>query len=166
MENAAIPENLAEKPPERVIAPEANREAEPQRETAPQGAEVRAAAPQPMGAAVENAAPQKSAPPAAEKDADRMGIERLLEENLWDEYFTLSKQAREQFRQKGEETAAKLRAVLDAKKVRPGEVHRDIDDWLKLIPKCNPYFRLQEGKIKTDEFMERVKERRVERGEE
>ncbi len=154
----------AEKPPESPNAPESGREIE-WREKAPQeGVEVRVPEPVPSPA-IEVARSSVPTPAPEPKDEARMKVERALEENLWELYFALPKESRVRFRAEGERTAAQMRAMIDKKNVRPHAVHAVIDHWLKTIPKVNPWFLLQEGKIKTDTVMTLVRERRAADGE-
>jgi len=46
--------------------------------------------------------------------------------------------------------------------VKPRAVLHAVNKWLKAIPKVNPYFLEQEAKIKTDQVMSLVEERRKE----
>lgn len=161
MENIVRPENIPEKSPERPASPEVGRESEPQRETAPKGADVVVTEPV-VPIPVSDVAAEPVVLPAVEKDVDLMRVERVLEENLWELYFALPKGTREQFRQEGEKTALAVREAMEAEKVRPGFIHRCIDLWLRIIPRVNPWFLLQEGKIKTDNVMTIVKEKRGE----
>jgi len=147
--------------PEQAKSPEA-KDAEPRTEAAPTGADVRVEAaeqaPAPRAAAA--AAKPEAAP--VEKDKYRVKVERILEENLWDLYFALPAGSREAFKAEGENAAAALRAAIETKKVKPRVVLSAVNKWLKTIPRVNPYFLEQEAKIKTDQVMNLVEERRKE----
>ena len=91
-------------------------------------------------------------------------VERILEQNLWDLYFALPQGSREKFKAEGENAAATLRAAIEGKKVKPNQVLNAVHKWLKTIPRVNPYFLEQEAKIKTDQVMALVHERRKEEG--
>lgn len=106
------------------------------------------------------AEPSASAPVAAAvpvaaiaKDAYRMKIERVLENGLVEIYVSLSPEKRAAFKRKGEETATKIRVLLDRTKISFGKVLDLIRDWLKTIPRVNRYFLEQEAKIKTDRIV-------------
>ena len=150
--------------PEQAKAPEAA-ETRPAAETAPQGAEVRAAMPEQAPAPVATAKTSAKADAAPqEKDKYRVKVERILEQNLWDLYFALPQGSREKFKAEGEKAAATLRAAIEGKKVKPNQVLGAVHKWLKTIPRVNPYFLEQEAKIKTDQVMDLVAERRKEEG--
>ena len=162
MTNGEMREMPAAPPvPEQAKAPEAKVEARP--ETAPQGAEVSVAkaeqSPAPVATARTSAKPE-AAP--QEKDKYRVKVERILEQNLWDLYFALPQGAREKFKAEGEAAAAKLRAAIETKKVKPNTIVAAVHKWLRTIPRVNPYFLEQEAKIKTDQVMNLVEERRKE----
>lgn len=164
MANGEMREMPAPPPaPEQAKAPEAKVEARPG--TAPQGAEVRVekpeSSPAPQATAASSAKPE-AAP--QEKDKYRVKVERILEQNLWDLYFALPQGSRERFKTEGETAAAKLRAAIETKKVKPNVVLGAVHKWLKTIPRVNPYFLEQEAKIKTDQVMSLVQERRKEEG--
>ncbi|HTM69145.1 MAG TPA: hypothetical protein VL426_07720 [Candidatus Binatia bacterium] len=164
MSNGEMREMPAAPPaPEQAKAPEAKVEARP--ETAPQGADVGVAKAEQAPSGRANAA-SSSMPDAVpqEKDKYRVKVERILEQNLWDMYFALPQGAREKFKAEGENAAAVLRGAIETKKVKPSQVLHAVHKWLKTIPKVNPYFLEQEAKIKTDQVMDLVQERRKEEG--
>lgn len=153
--------------PEQPQAPEVPKAVESRAETAApaMGADVRAeAAPAP---AKETAPAAKAAAVPAmpeQKDKYRVRVERVLEQNLWDLYFALPQGAREKFKAQGEAAAAALRTAIESKRVKPSQVLKPVLKWLKTIPKVNPYFLEQEAKIKTDQIMALVEERKKEEG--
>lgn len=154
-----------EKPPELPRSPETAKESEPNREAPRPSAEVRAPEPAQAPAPTPVAAPAPAAAPApVAKDETRMKVERVLEENLWDLYFAMPKEARMKFRAEGERAAEQVRTMIDQKKTRPNAFHSVIIRWLRTIPRVNQWFLLQEGKIKTDNVMAIVKERRAAEG--
>lgn len=121
----------------------------------------------PAASAAKEAAPapkQAVAPAPDTKDKYRIRVERVLEQNLWDLYFALPQGTREKFKAEGEAAAASLRAAIESKRVKPSQVLRPVLRWLKTIPRVNPFFLEQEAKIKTDQVMELVQERRKEEG--
>lgn len=162
MANGEMREMPAAPPaPEQAKGPEAKPEA--RMDTAPQGADVGVAkverSPAPQATAATSAKPE--ATPDL-KDKYRVKVERILEQNLWDMYFALPAGSREKFKAEGENAAAALRAAIETKKVKPRIVLNAVHKWLKTIPKVNPYFLEQEAKIKTDQVMGLVAERRKE----
>lgn len=149
------------KPPEAAPA-EAPRpvevvpEVEPAREAEPVEAPVEAAP-------EEQPAPQEAPPPPAPvavapvapaaKDPTTAQIEELLAEDLTDEFLNMSPEKQQEFKQKGEETAGKIREILEQAKVNARKIFDLIRDWLKLIPGVNKFFLEQEAKIKTDKIL-------------
>lgn len=101
--------------------------------------------------------------PAPSKEKYLLRVERVLEENLGDIYVGMSKADRLKFRAKGEETAQKLRGLIDSAKVKAKLVLNLIRDWLKLIPGVNKFFLEQEAKIKTDKILALAADRRREK---
>lgn len=161
MPNGELREVPAAPAPEQAKRPEA-KDAEPRTETAPGGADVRVAAAEQAPAPKASAAAAKPDAVPADKDKYRVKVERILEENLWDMYFALPAGSREKFKAEGEQAAATLRAAIETKKVKPRIVLHAVNKWLRTIPKVNPYFLEQEAKIKTDQVMSLVEDRRKE----
>lgn len=137
--------------PERPRSVETGREMEraPERQAAAR-AETSAAEQAP---AAPSSSAASAAAEAAVKDAHLMKVERVLEENLGDIYFSLPADRRALFKAKGEETAVKIRTMIESSKVAARKVLDLIRAWLKLIPGVNRYFLEQEAKIKTDKVM-------------
>lgn len=160
-----IPGNGMEQRPqaEQLHSPEfaAAHESEPVRETPAfdVASQLQAEAEPPQAAAPAPAAPAPSPAAVEHKDELRMKVERVLEENLWELYLGLPPAARQKFREAGEKVATEMRALIDAEKIKPAEVHAKVDHWLKTIPRVNPWFLLQEGKIKTDNVLALARER-------
>jgi len=143
---------------ERAPVPESNREAEPQPQAPAQDASFAVSANDPSSAG-RAAAAAKPAPQPVTKDELRLKVERLLEENLWELYLSLPPEARNRFREAGDRVATEMRNLIDAEKVKPVDIHKSVDTWLKTIPKVNPWFLLQESKIKTDGVLALMRER-------
>lgn len=101
-------------------------------------------------------------PSAPAKDEYMVKVERVLEDNLWTVYAGLTPDLRERFRAKGEETAIKIRSLMDKAKVRGGEVLKIIREWLKMIPGVSAFFLEQEAKIKTDKIIQLAAEHKKE----
>lgn len=148
-------------PPEQKIEAEKGREQEKTPEQNPASAlETPSAEKQPAGAATANVAVLA---PAAPKDPELMKVERILEENLGDVFFSLTPEQRARFKAKGEETALTLRQMVESAKVNARKVLQLIRAWLKLIPGVNKYFLEQEAKIKTDKIMLLSEEKKKEK---
>lgn len=109
----------------------------------------------------EQAGPQKIKPafkkrptmPAPIKDEMVLKIERIMEENLNDSYQRLSPVAKQEFKLKGEQTAAQVRELLKDTHVKVKKVLKLIFDWLRMLPGINHFFLEQEAKIKTDRIV-------------
>ena len=156
----------AGKTPELPRTPETAKESEPQREAPRPSAEFRSPEPTQVPALTPVAASAPAPVPAPiVKDETRMKVERVLEENLWDLYFAMPKEARVKFRAEGEVAAEQVRVMINEKKARPHAFHAVIVRWLRSIPRVSQWFLLQEGKIKTDNVMTIVKERRAANGD-
>jgi len=88
-----------------------------------------------------------------QRDATMIQIEKILEEGLQEPYEKLSPVAKQEFKLKGEETASKIRELLDATRVKAKKILRLILEWLILLPGVNHFFLEQEAKIKTDHVL-------------
>jgi hypothetical protein len=64
------------------------------------------------------------------------------------------------FKKVGEETAEKIKGMMDSGKLKAKKVVDLIKDWLKMIPGVNKFFLEQEAKIKTDKIMLLAEEER------
>ncbi|MCR4314707.1 MAG: hypothetical protein NUV84_05720 [Candidatus Uhrbacteria bacterium] len=93
--------------------------------------------------------------PAAPAQIDRLEeeIDDILEEDLKELYVAMPPDKQAEFRQKGEETRSKIRALLSSAKVNAKKVFALIRGWLKIIPGVNRFFLEQEAKIKTDKIL-------------
>lgn len=87
------------------------------------------------------------------RDEITVRIEKIMEEGLGDAYSRLSPVAKQEFKIKGEETANKIRELLDNAKVKTKNIFRLIWEWLKMLPGINHFFLEQEAKIKTDKIL-------------
>lgn len=92
------------------------------------------------------------APPII-KDELTKEIENILAEDLTDIFLKMSPEQQEVFREKGEETASKIRLLLSSAKINVKKILVLIGDWLKIIPGINRFFLEQEAKIKTDKIL-------------
>ncbi len=97
-------------------------------------------------------AKRPSLPPPV-KDETVIKIEKILEDGLNDSYQRLSPIAKQEFRIKGEQTAAQIRDLLKGTHVKIKKILRLIFDWLRMLPGINHFFLEQEAKIKTDKIM-------------
>ncbi len=87
------------------------------------------------------------------KDEIAVKIEKILEENLNDSYQRLSPVAKQEFKLKGEQTAAQIRDMLKDTHVRVKKILQLVLDWLRMLPGINRFFLEQEAKIKTDRII-------------
>lgn len=94
------------------------------------------------------------------KDPDLQLIEDILAGDLMKVYQDLSPEKQKEFKIKGEETASKIKELIDTAKVKAKSVLQLIKEWLKLIPGINRFFLEQEAKIKTDQVMELVEKKK------
>jgi len=137
----AIPETAAEN-----AADQASEQADVQDLTPPPAAPVADAA------VVEIA-------PAVEKSENLVQIEGILSEGLSDLYQQLPDKRKEEFKQKGEETARSIEKILMVAKFHAQKIVKLIVSWLKMIPGVNKFFLEQDSKIKTDKLIELKKEK-------
>lgn len=90
------------------------------------------------------------------KDATHMVIERVLEDGLRDAFFALPTEQRQVFRTAGEKLALQMRALVGQKGVRPRLVQRQVERWLKIIPKVDVNYLTQASVIKTGRLLEEI----------
>lgn len=102
--------------------------------------------------------PKKVIPPT--QDEVTLKIEHVLEEGLSDSYRRLSPIAQQEFKIKGEETALKIREMLNSTHVKVKKVLTLILEWLKLLPGVNRFFLEQEAKIKADRILQIIEKKR------
>lgn len=144
LEQSPYPEQPAEQP-------EKEREGEPAlTEIKPDTPDINEEQPLPT------AKPVPASPPAVNipKDEILAEVETILAHNLTDIFVQMTPVQQEVFRKKGEETAQKIKTLLDNARAKTKKILRLIRDWLKTIPGVNKYFLEQEAKIKTDKVME------------
>lgn len=87
------------------------------------------------------------------KDKLDEDIEDILEEDLKDVVLAMSAEKQQEFIAKGEETAFKVRGLLEATKINTKKIFSLIRTWLRIIPGVNRFFLEQEAKIKTDKIL-------------
>jgi len=81
-------------------------------------------------------------------------IERILEENLADLYFSLDEGHRRIFKEEGEKTAQQIEMVIKRGKSVLVKIIELIKHWFKLIPGVNKFFIEQEAKIKAEKILQ------------
>lgn len=121
------------------------------------GAESETTSPSAPAVAVQQTTPE--ALPQIEKSEDLVQIENILSEGLEDLYTQLPDKRKEEFKQKGEETARSVEKILMAAKFHAQKIVKLIVSWLKMIPGVNKFFLEQDSKIKTDKLIEYRKEK-------
>ena len=92
------------------------------------------------------------------KDAVMQDIENILSEDLTDIFLSLPDDKKLAFKQKGEETAGKIREMIGKGKVKIKKLFDLIQDWLKIVPGINTYFLEQEAKIRADKLLQYAQE--------
>lgn len=91
--------------------------------------------------------------PTIAKEPMLVKIEGILAEDLADVYENLPEALKPKFRAKGEETAGKIRQMMQDAKVKARKVLKLIKEWLKMIPGVNKFFLEQEATIKTQKLL-------------
>jgi hypothetical protein len=97
--------------------------------------------------------------PAA-KDRVLSEIEAVMAEDLTELFLKLSPEAQREFKAKGEETAGKIKQLLEQAKINVKVIFELVKKWLKSIPGVNHFFLEQEAKIKTDKILALAQEER------
>jgi len=97
----------------------------------------------------------RNAPTA--RDQVTLQVEKILEEDLKEQFEKMSPVAQQEFKLKGEEVAGSIRDMLRSAHVKAKKIFRLIVDWLSLLPGVNRFFLEQEAKIKTDKII-RIKQ--------
>ena len=138
------PEAAPAEPPAEAL--ENHGEQRPAPERKPREAEPAITKPSPLPR------PKKAYTPPP-RDEITVRVEKILEEGLTDSFRRLSPVARQEFKMKGEQTAAQIRELLKAAHVKVKKIFRLILDWLRMLPGINRFFLEQEAKIKTDRIV-------------
>lgn len=89
-------------------------------------------------------------------------VEKIMEEGLKDAFLEMTTIQQQEFKIKGEQTAAQIRTLLRATHVKAKKIFQLIVEWLKLLPGVNRFFIEQEAKIKSDKIIS-IKERQNEK---
>lgn len=92
------------------------------------------------------------------KDQLDKQLESLLAEDLTDIFLQMTPAQQIAFKAKGEETASKIREMINQTKVSARKIFHLIRQWLKMIPGVNKFFLEKEAKIKTDKIVLVAKE--------
>ncbi|MFH1667783.1 MAG: hypothetical protein ABH884_02030 [Candidatus Komeilibacteria bacterium] len=87
------------------------------------------------------------------KDELLAKVEEILANDLGEFYLDLDPVKQEEFKQKGEEAATRINALLKQAKVRAKEIISVITEWLRIVPGLNVFFIEQAAKIKTDKIL-------------
>jgi len=80
-------------------------------------------------------------------------VEFIMEDGLDDLYIKMDSLDQQKFKEKGEETANLIMALISKSKVDIKKIFELIKNWLKMIPGVNQFFLEQAAKIKTDKIM-------------
>jgi hypothetical protein len=154
-EKKIIPAQNAETTPNAEVRTEpsmAEKEAAPEHETAASRETMPVPENQPV--IKRKAAPrQMSIPRQISKDEITVKIEKVMEEGLNDAFQRLSPVAQQEFKLRGEQTASKIRELLNSTHIKVKNILRLILEWLKMLPGINKFFLEQEAKIKTDKII-------------
>lgn len=87
------------------------------------------------------------------RDEVTVKVETIMEEGLKDAFMEMTPIQQQEFKLKGEETAAQIRQLLRATKVKVRSVFQLLVEWLRLLPGVNRFFIEQEAKIKADKII-------------
>lgn len=149
------PEEIkVEKPETAVISEAAIETVEPAQQP-----EAMAETPKPEVRVLPTSTPVQLQAPLA-KDEFQIEIEELMSKDLTDVFLNLPANKREAFRLAGEEAARKIKEMVDKGKVKVRKVLEIIRDWLRIIPGVNKFFLEQEAKIKTDQVLRLIEEKK------
>ncbi len=96
------------------------------------------------------------------KDKEKLlrEIEEILSEDIKDHYEAMSEKEQKKFKEKGEETALKIKEMIKQAKIAVYKIVGLIKKWLLIIPGVNKYFLEQETKIKTDKILDLARKRK------
>jgi hypothetical protein len=155
----------APEPTERGVLNNTGAEVAPEFEVAKEQAEN-------LPAAAAEVAPKEPAAPSSQpskikkiikpvpmlRDEMTVKVEKILSVGLADTYAKLSPVAQQEFKLKGEQTAIKIRELLQSAKIKVKKIFNLILQWLSLLPNINRFFLEQEAKIKTDRVIELKKQ--------
>ncbi len=106
----------------------------------------------PYGIPPQVAGAVSSQPIIAPKSEFFLALENTLAEGVGDMYARMEPNLRAMFKQKGEEVARKIEAMVASGKARFKQILAWIKEWLRMIPGVNKFFLEQEAKIKADKI--------------
>ena len=87
------------------------------------------------------------------RDDITVKLEHIMEDGLADAYNELTPIQKQEFKIKGEETALKIRVLLNSARVKIKNIFKLVLEWLRFLPGINRHFLEQEAKIKTDKIV-------------
>lgn len=91
-------------------------------------------------------------PAAPTTDPIQKEVETVLTENIAEIYKQLPQDRKAAFKQKGEEVAMQISAMIKGGLMQIKKILKMIREWLLIIPGVNKFFLEQEAKIKTDKI--------------
>ncbi len=97
----------------------------------------------------------------APKSPLREDVEAALADGLEDIYVALPTATQAAFRQRGEQLAARLEAMLSSGKFGLRDTYQSVTAWLRLLPSAGKFFRQfleQETKVKMDALLAIVRQ--------
>ncbi len=159
------PEQPIETTPERAAVPVMETEVIPETESAEPSergdkAEMK---PEPTPATVQmTAAPAVPAKEVA-RDPVLIEVENKLSEGLWDAYKSMDPGLRAKFKAEGERIAGVARDGIASGRLAAERLLQMIVDWLRMIPRVDRWFLVQDAKLKTDALIRMSKGRDGER---
>lgn len=101
-----------------------------------------------------------------QKDDLTQEIESILEKGLEDAYQEMTPVQQQEFKIKGEETAKKIRDLIQAGKAKVKKIFELIFEWLKALPGVNKFYIEQEAKIKADKVAKLEQQKKEEKQQE
>ena len=87
------------------------------------------------------------------RDELMLRVEKIMEEDLADAFTSLPPVRKQEFKIKGERTAAQIRELLNKTHVKIKKIFKLILEWLMLLPGINKFYLEQEAKIKADKIL-------------
>lgn len=87
------------------------------------------------------------------RDDLTLKIEHIMEADLADAFRALTPLQQQEFKLKGEQTANKIRELLQQTKVKVKKIFALLVAWLRFLPGIDRFFLEQEAKIKADQII-------------
>ena len=138
---------------EEEIGKEKNKEIKPEAKQSEEKLQQAVEQAQPGVALGQDEQDEQDEPKAPAKDELTQEVESVLEEDLEEMFDQLPPEKQQEFKDKGEETAGRIKQMIGSTKVKSRKIVHWIKDWLKMIPGINKFFLEQEAKIKTDKLL-------------